>query len=255
MGPKCQRCRIHRSRYRRQCYDCRRFVAPGCKPEECLAIDGRQDGGVSLCRDCYDASTPQTAEEPRHKGRAQDLHAQTTRCQRTWGISYREDAVHPDWHDSTEPPCQAWWCKTARKHAACQHSSASSGSFKHRVHLAMGTKCQRCRVHRPHHRRKCHGCRRFVGPGCNTEGCLAIEGLYNGELSFCRDCQDATTPQWDREIGQGWCEQNRRSACSDKHSTTTPMLSRCRLTTPASIQPEELRRARKQSVTRRSSTQ
>ena len=48
----CQRCRGHRTRFRRQCYVCHRWVGPGCVPP-CLWQDGlRRPLYRSLCRDC-----------------------------------------------------------------------------------------------------------------------------------------------------------------------------------------------------------
>ena len=52
-SPKfCGICKCHRSSYRRQCVFCKRAVAPGCWPEQCLSKQFSQREGV--CRECVD---------------------------------------------------------------------------------------------------------------------------------------------------------------------------------------------------------
>ena len=186
MRLKCQRCRIHRPGRRRECYGCGRFVGPGCIPEGCLALDGMHHGGISVCRDCHDASSLPRADDPRRKWRARDSHVQHTRYRRKWWMSYRENGVRPDWRDSTEPPHHEWWCMTARENTASRRSSTSSGSFQH------------------------ERCGRSVGPGCSPGECLATDSSYNRTLSFCRDGHDANRPQGSEEICQTFHAQKDR---------------------------------------------
>ena len=48
----CGICKCHRSRFRRQCVLCKRAVAPGCWPEQCLSMQISLFEG--LCRECVD---------------------------------------------------------------------------------------------------------------------------------------------------------------------------------------------------------
>ena len=46
MTGRCQLCRNHRSRYRRECIRCFRLVASGCNPEQCWCEESQ------ICRRC-----------------------------------------------------------------------------------------------------------------------------------------------------------------------------------------------------------
>ena len=47
--------------------------------------------------------------------------------------------------------------------------------------------CQRCHKHRTRYPRLCNYCKRWVGPGCEPERCLARDGWLPEEM-ICRDC-------------------------------------------------------------------
>ena len=44
---KCQLCRVHTSRFRRECAICHHLIAPGCSPIRCW------DGALNHCRLCH----------------------------------------------------------------------------------------------------------------------------------------------------------------------------------------------------------
>ena len=189
MGPKCQRCRIHRPRRRRECHGCGRFVGPGCKPERCLAVDGMHHGGISVCRDCHDASCLPRDDDPQRKWWcAHDSHAQHIRYRQKGWMSYRENEVRPDGHDSTEHPHHEGWCMTARE-------NTSSGSSQH------------------------ERCGRSVGPGCSPGECLATDSSYSRTQPFCRDDPDANRPQSSEKIYQTFnAQKDRRHTTGSEHN-------------------------------------
>ena len=51
----CQHCLAHRSKFRRLCNACGRWVAPGCDPEHCLVRDAKYgEHRFSICRSCFE---------------------------------------------------------------------------------------------------------------------------------------------------------------------------------------------------------
>ena len=51
----CQHCLAHRSKFRRLCNACGRWVAPGCEPERCLVRDAKfGEHRFSICRSCWE---------------------------------------------------------------------------------------------------------------------------------------------------------------------------------------------------------
>ena len=53
--PWCQHCLAHRSKFRRLCNACGRWVAPGCDPEHCLVRDAKYgEHRFSICRSCWE---------------------------------------------------------------------------------------------------------------------------------------------------------------------------------------------------------
>ena len=49
----CQCCKKHRSTFPRQCICCKLWIAPGCVPEQCLAMDEKHGASFNLCKKCF----------------------------------------------------------------------------------------------------------------------------------------------------------------------------------------------------------